>query len=213
MTMDDNENKDETNQKLNKYCSFNKNELYPLGRERVRILRPCEYKTLYNAIPKKDYKTSLNALLLTGMRYVELQRFQEHTKWFDGAFIHLPEEAVLKHERRQLERDVRLNPLGRNVVSYFIDMDMKLPCWQTWRDNLNRWAKNAGLSIDKSHPFSVKTTRKTWESWLLATYPERITEITLSQGHTSITSIKHYLNISFTDQDKSEMQEYVSGWL
>src|SRR4030042_4736373 len=79
-----------------KSFSIDKNKWYPLGRERTRILRPCEYKILYNAVPKKEFKTSLNALLLTGMRYIEMQRFQKHPEWFDDMFIHLPEEAVLK---------------------------------------------------------------------------------------------------------------------
>ncbi|MBN1861370.1 MAG: site-specific integrase [Candidatus Thermoplasmatota archaeon] len=196
-----------------KSFSFDKKMWYPLGREGTRILRPCEYKILYDAVPKKEYKTSLNALLLTGMRYVEMQRFQEHPQWFDGMFIHLPEEAVLKHERKQIERDIRLNPLGRTVISYFLDINLRLPSWQTWRDNLKRWSLKAGLNQSIDYPLSVKTTRKTWESWLLAVYPGRITEITLSQGHTTITSINHYLNIAFTEEDKRDMRDFVDGWI
>ena len=93
--------------------------MHPLVREKTRILRPWEHKQLYNAVPKKDFKTMLNALLLSGMRYVEMQRFQKNPEWFDGEFIHLPEEAILKHERKQVERDVILNPLGKNVYSTF----------------------------------------------------------------------------------------------
>jgi hypothetical protein len=39
------------------------------------------------------------------MRFVELQRFQKNSQWFDGEFIHLPEEVVLKQERKQ-SRDI-----------------------------------------------------------------------------------------------------------
>jgi len=112
--------------------------------------------------------------------------------------------------RMQQERDIRLNPLGKNVISYFIDLETPLPVGQTWKDNLRRWSRNCGLDPIN---INVKTTRKTMESWLLAVYPTRITEITLSQGHTSITSIKHYLNIGFTDADKRDMLEYVEGWI
>lgn len=194
--------------------------MYPLIREKTRILRPCEYKVLYDTIPKKDYKTALNALLLSGMRYIEMQRFQQNPKWFDGDFIHLPAEAQKKIKkvsksgrkpRTQQPRDVKLNPLGKNVILYFIDIKMRLPGWQSWKDNLRRWGEKAGLSDPKR--INVKTTRKTWESWLLATYPERITEITLSQGHDAITSIKHYINIAFTNDDKRDMEEFVGGWI
>jgi hypothetical protein len=43
-------------------------------------------------------------------------------------------------------------------------------------------------------------------------YPERRLEIVLNQGHTDATSIKHYLNMPFTNEDKVAMGEYVSGW-
>ena len=65
--------------------------MHALIREKTRILRPCEYKQLCNAVPKKDFKTMLNALLLSGMRYVEMQRFQRNPEWFDGEFNgHIP---------------------------------------------------------------------------------------------------------------------------
>jgi len=204
--------------------SFNKNKV-PLIRESTRILRPMEYKLIYNSIPRKDYKTLLNALLLTGMRYIELQRFQSNPEWFDGDFIHLPVEAQRKvtkvrkkrkdgkerASRRHKARVVILNSLGKNVISYFIDINTPLPGYQSWKDDLRRWAKNAGLDPQK---INVKTTRKTWCSWLLATYgTNRLTEITLSMGHDSITSIKHYLSVGFTDDDKSQIKEYTEGWI
>jgi len=34
---------------------------------------------------------------------------------------------------------------------------------------------------------SAKTFRKTWESWLLFSYPDKAMEIALSQGHTELT--------------------------
>ena len=184
--------------------------MHALIREKTRILRPCEYKKLHNAVPKKDYKTMLNALLHSGMRYVEMQRFQKNPEWFDGEFIHLPQEAIYKQKRKQAERDIILNPLGKNVISYFVDIKTKLPCWQTWKENLRRWALMGGIN---PVGIGVKTTRKTWESWLLACYPNRITEITLSQGHTTVTSIKHYLNVAFTREDKRDMKDYIEGWI
>jgi len=49
------------------------NRLHLLIKEKTRILRPWEYKQLCEVVPKKDFKTMLNALLFTGMRYVEMQ--------------------------------------------------------------------------------------------------------------------------------------------
>jgi integrase len=58
----------------------------------------------------------------------------------------------------------------------------------------------------------AKTFRKTWESWLLITYPHRSLEIALSQGHTQLTQLNYYANLPFTDQDKEDMKEFVMGW-
>ncbi|GAH15823.1 unnamed protein product, partial [marine sediment metagenome] len=57
-----------------------------------------------------------------------------------------------------------------------------------------------------------KTTRKTWESWLMFFYPQRAMEIALSQGHTTVTSLQHYLGMPFTEVDRVEMAQFVEGW-
>lgn len=176
----------------------------------VRVLRPSECKDVIAVIPKRYHSTMFKALLYSGGRYVEMQRLQRHPEWFDGNFVLLPEMAMRKAKRKQKERWIRLNPLGREIVSNFLELDRKLPTWNTWDRNLTRWAIKAGLDPDN---FSVKTTRKTWESWLVFYYPERLTEILLSQGHNIVTSIRHYLGLPFTEQDKQEMKEFVEGWI
>lgn len=175
----------------------------------TRVLRPQEAKQLINAIPKREHEIQFKALLLTGARYVEMQRFQEHQEWFDGKFIHLPATAIKKAKRKQRERWIRLNPLGREVVRSFLETS-KLPTKQAWNQNLKRWAKLAGLGPEG---LSAKTTRKTWESWLVFYYPDKLANIVLSQGHTTLTSIQFYLNMPFTDEDKEEMKEFVEGWI
>ena len=182
----------------------------PLIKQNTRIFRPSEYKLVVGAIPKQDHRTMVNALLLTGMRYVEMQRFQSNPQWFDGEFIHLPDYAQKKHKRKQKSRVIILNSLGKQIIPYFLQLDKKLPCSETWKTNLRRWTINTGLSPDS---VGVKTTRKTWESWLLSKYPTRVMEITLSQGHTSITSIQHYMGVGFNDIDKLQMDEYIGGWI
>ena len=54
--------------------------------------------------------------------------------------------------------------------------------------------------------------RKTYESWLISSYPERKEEVFLSQGHNSLTALRHYVNLPFTESDRMEMKEYVDGW-
>jgi hypothetical protein len=42
-------------------------------------------------------------------------------------------------------------------------------------------------------------------------YPERTAEIFLSQGHTTMTSLHHYLNMPFLQSDKEQMLEWTGG--
>lgn len=183
--------------------------LTPILKGGVRILRPCEYELLRRGAEKLANQVRLDALLLTGLRYVEAQRLREHPEWFDGKFIHLPEYAQLKAKRRQRERWVRLNPQGQQILPFFFK-GPPLPSWKAWSEALRRWAARANLDPAGLGP---KTTRKTWESWLVAAYPERITEIFLSQGHTELTSLKHYLNLPFTEVDRLEMRKWTLGWI
>lgn len=181
----------------------------PIIRTGVRILRPNEYEALLQAVTKKHHRTMLQTLLYTGMRYIELKRFQEYPNWFTSEFIHLPKIADRKVHRTQPERWVRLNQQGRIVVEYFLQLKDELPAYQNWRDNMRRWAKNARLDMTG---MSVKTTRKTWESWLMFCYPGYMADVTLSQGHDTVTSIQHYLNMPFTEVDHIMMKNYTEGW-
>jgi len=181
----------------------------PIIKNGTRILRPKEFRALLNGCQKMDYKIILQTMLYTGMRYVEMQRFQVHREWFDGDFVHLPKEACLKKARTQQERWVRLNNQGKMIVQFFQNINTHVPTTQSWGMNLKSWAEKVGLSPEG---LSVKTTRKTWESWLLFFYPEYIAMITLSQGHTQIISLQHYLNIPFTEADRVEIKSFVEGW-
>jgi len=181
------------------------------GRE-TRIFRPREIEQLLKyGIPKIEHKTMFRALLYTGMRYVEMQRFQRYPGWFDGEFIHLPAfRASRKVKRKQPDRWVRLNNQGRQVIEYFNELGRNLPGYKGWNMNLETWCKRA--EIDSSG-VSAKSTRKTWESWLLFMYPTRVLDIVNSQGHTTTVSIQHYCNMPFTEEDKVGIQRYVEGWI
>jgi len=176
----------------------------------VRVLRPAEYEKLLHGCTKQHHRTMLQTLLYTGMRYVELQRFQKYPSWFTGQFVHLPHLlAEKKVKRTQPERWARLNPQGKMIVEYFLQLKEELPAYQNWRDNMRRWAEAGGIS---AKGMGCKTLRKTWESWLMFYYPGFMADITLSQGHDTVTSIQHYLNMPFTEVDHLEMKNYVEGW-
>lgn len=179
--------------------------MQPIIKEKVRILRPVEYTQFLQAVPHSK-QVLLNGLLLTGMRYVEAVALQANPQWIEGTFI---KTVSNKAATRFKERWVHLSSTGQLLVPLFANSADKLPTRQTWDENLKRWAVAAG--VDPAGICS-KTTRKTWESWLVFTYPERQTEIGQSQGHDSLTQARHYLNMPFTAQDKADMRKYVEGW-
>jgi integrase len=175
----------------------------PIIKNNVLILRPYEYKKIRNSV-KRDRQILLDTLLLTGMRYIELERLYANPSWFDGSFIHLPEFAQGKVKRKQKERWIRLSIMGKTMLPQFFELNF-IP---------DRIAFDKWLSYNfKEYPMiCAKTFRKTWESWLLITYPHRSLEIALSQGHTQLTQLNYYANLPFTDQDKEDMKEFVMGW-
>jgi len=61
---------------------------HPIIKGTVRILRPSEYEKLRESAEILDKQTRLDALLLTGVRYVQAERLQEHPDWVDGRFVH-----------------------------------------------------------------------------------------------------------------------------
>lgn len=182
-------------------------------KEGVRILRPSEFAQLregsrQNTRSPLTNSAQIDACLYTGMRYVELQRLHENPTWFmPTGFVALPKEAILKSLRHQKERWVRLNPKGVDAVKSFLGV-RQLPSYEGWTKNLRRWAESNGLTPGGLGP---KTLRKTWESWLVYYYPERMVNIFQNQGHTAITSIAHYLNMPFLPEDREAMRPYVEG--
>ena len=180
----------------------------PIIKSGVRILRPGEYELLRDGAENVQNQTRLDALLLTGLRYVEAQRLQENPDWVDKRFIHLPEGAQRKALRQQRERWIRLSTRGAAILPYFFKTK-RLPTWSGWTDDLKRWAGKSQFDLVGLGP---KTTRKSWESWLVSSYPERFPEIVVSQGHTTFVAVNHYLGLPFDRRDKEDMQEWVGGW-
>lgn len=177
---------------------------------KTRILRPYEFGLLREGAKRTENKTLLDACLLLGARYQECQRIQDSPHWFDGNFVHLPSEAQQKVKRKQVERWIRLSSMGKAILPYFFENKKRLPSIQAWDYSLIEWGKKGGLD---TAGISARTLRKTYESWLIFYYPEATNLIYLSQGHTTLTSLQHYINLPFLDEDRKDMKRWVEGWL
>lgn len=169
----------------------------------TRILRPSEYREI-KKLAKMDKEFLMDCLLLTGLRYEEIFRLRQNPNWFDGNFIHLPEWAQKKAKRKQLERWIKLSIMGKATLPQLFDIAVPP------RSTFDKWLEYNFMLVEG---LSAKTFRKTWESWLLFSYPDRAIEIALSQGHSELTQLRHYANLPFLDKDREEMREFVVGWV
>jgi len=185
--------------------------MQPILKGGVRILRPSEYELLRSAIPKLYLQVILDTALFTGMRWVELQRFQRHPEWYSAdGYIYLPKEASRKKKRIMKDRYVYLSARGKTAVDFFLRLKKRVPSRRAWNENLKRWAEKAEINPEG---LCAKTTRKTWESWLMTAYPDRAVLIAMNQGHTELVSMEHYLNLPFSRDDIEKIKEYTYGWM
>ena len=172
----------------------------------VRVFRPCEVRALVSAIPKNEYKDKFEALLYTAGRYKELQWLYDNPKRFHSDSIHIRNAKAMSKEAY---RYVHLNMQGQRAIENFLRSKTNLPTNQSWNENLKRWCELAGI---KPYHACAKSTRKTFESWLIITYPHRTLEILASVGHSESTALKHYLTFPFSKDDKQDMLFYIEGW-
>jgi len=176
----------------------------------IRILTPKEYEALREAISKESHRITFDILLITGLRYAELLRLYDNPGWYNEKknLIHLPTEAQKKAKRRQLERTIYpLPPMFSYLVKIFLE-SRRPPAETTWNKDLQRWAIKAGLN-----PFgmSVKTTRKTIESWCIASGLME-SAVCLRQGHDSLTSMRHYQGLAFTEEERWNIKRKLTDW-
>ena len=178
----------------------------------IRILTPQEYDMLRDGAMEQHHQIMLDTALFTGMRYVELKRFQRHPEWFNKQrrTIYLPPEAQQKKKRKFKDRYVYLSNMGMYAVQLFLSLKERLPSIQAWDENLRRWAEKSGLNPEG---ISAKTCRKTWESWLVVSYPDKIPLICMNQGHSELTAMAHYQQLPFTKEEKEEIKARTSGWM
>ena len=176
----------------------------------VRILRPNEVTKLLSAIPKEDNKAKFEVMLYTGARYSEIKALFDHPRWFNGVSIDMPNTKYLvkKHIK---SRNIRLNPQGQRAINqYLYRCKHGMPHYSNWFKDLHRWCDIALLDSDG---IGIKTTRKTWESWLVKHYESKTLHILSSMGHTQATALQHYLNLGFSTEDINQMKIFVDGWV
>ncbi len=183
-----------------------------VDKKSIRVLRPVEYKAIWEASSKYKHQVILDCLLLTSGRITELKEMEYNRQWFDfdGHNIHIMEHKVKRLERGVRDRYIHLSIKGVEVVRNFINNKYLIPSYSVMQRNLRRWAGKA--NVDTSY-LSAKVFRKTYESWLIFYYPEKSISILQSTGHTERVAMDHYLNLPFTEGDKIAMKEYVEGWM
>ena len=176
----------------------------------IRILTPSEYHRLRGAIPKDIHKTVLDVLLITGMRYIEMIRLYENPVWYNERrnIVHLPEEAQLKHKRRQLKRTIHPLPSMFHYTMKEFFSGRQPPVESNWNRGLRKWAEAAGIN---PYGVSAKTTRKTIESWQIAAGVLEST-VCLRAGHDSLTSMRHYQGLCFSDEELRDIKKQLSDW-
>ena len=176
----------------------------------IKVLTVDEYIKLKSAIPKDDYKIILDVLMITGIRYIELCRLYENHEWYNERrnLIHLPAEAQRKHERRQAERTITNLPSMFNLMMKMFFTGKKPPVESSWNRDLQRWSVKAGTS---PYGISCKTSRKTLESWMIASGVLEST-VCLRQGHTTLVSMQHYQNLAFSEDELRDIRNQLIGW-
>ena len=186
----------------------------------ARVLFPTDDIKLHEHMPIY-YQIICDASLLSGMRPIELSRFQP--SWYRGSrrVIVLPKGACLKDKCEYKERTITLSLAGCDAFDRLVSEKIKfkgkeIPAYEmipkrvAFRDALIRYAKLAGIGTEGITP---KMFRKTLVSWLIACYPEKSMYIQASMGHTSDTIVNNYLGLGFPRVEIDLMRNvYLNEW-
>ena len=183
-----------------------------------RVLTPEEAYQTRAVIEKPSARALYDLMLYTGLRLAEVKQLAENP----GIFDHERRTITIKSGKAkasQISRNVCLSDKGLLAVEEYLKTPSVPKSPSVWQNNLIRWAQRARLTTlpgqeQSSNPtgITVRTSRKTWESWLLADYPDKVINIVLSQGHTETTALRHYFNISWTQAEREAIKEQVKGW-
>lgn len=183
-----------------------------------RVFTPHEVQAIRGVISKPSRLSLFNLLLYTGMRLSEVKQLADNPAIFDQE-----RKTILivsgKEKATQKDRNVILNEKGVKAVSEFLKTPVYPQSPFAWQKNLIRWCRAAHLAElpnpdHDTNPYgvTVRSTRKTWESWLMTCHEDKAVRIALSQGHKESTQIGHYLNLLFTDEEYHQICHEVSDW-
>ncbi len=183
-----------------------------------RVLTPEEAYQTRAVIEKPSARALYDLMLYTGLRLAEVKQLAENPGIFDQERRTITIKSG-KAKASQISRNVCLSDKGLLAVEEYLKTPSVPKSPSAWQNNLIRWAQRARLTTlpgqeQSSNPtgITVRTSRKTWESWLLAAYPDKVINIVLSQGHTETTALRHYFNISWTQAEREAIKEQVKGW-
>ena len=194
-------------------------QMKPIVKQRTRILTPYEYKAIRVQL-NREHRLLFDGLIFSGMSGTAFEMFMKNLDWFDSRrqCISLPSSAILKAKTKFRERDVLLSDMGVRAVEdlcYAINRDgLESFSRQAWGQDLKRAATKADIPLIGIAP---KMTRKTCVSWLVSalSHSERGNTsllIAASMGHDLQTMMHHYLSISFSAQERTEIETFTRGW-
>lgn len=174
----------------------------------TKVLTVEEYDTFIQSIPEKK-RVIFEINVITGLRYVELQRLHDNPDWYSKSRnqIILPAEAQKKVKQKLVKRTIDKLPSTFPYIFKDFTEGTRPPENSSWNRDLERWSMWAGIK-PKIGP---KTPRKTIESWMLKTGIPEI-EIFGRQGHDPITSMRHYQALSFTDYEMRDIKKRLLEW-
>jgi len=174
----------------------------------TKVLTAEEYDKFLKAMPGK-FMPIFEVNVITGLRYVELQRLHETPEWYNSNRnqIILPQEAQQKVKQKLPKRTIDKLPSSFHYIFKAFLEGRKPPNKSTWNKDLARWSEKAGIDPK----VSPKTPRKTIESWMLKAGITEI-EIYSRQGHDPITSLRHYQSLSFTDYELRDIEKRLTEW-
>lgn len=195
----------------------------PIVVQNTRILTPSEYAWLRRYLPTELHREFLDGLLVTGMRATEWEAFvRDDFDWYDQPrrSIVVPEYAVKKVKVKVKRRNIMLSDAGILAIDKLIRRQdaipknaplLHMPLRASWGVTLRRAAYKG--RIPDPDTIVPKSTRKTWESWLILTHPNNSLQITMSMGHDDRTAMRHYLGLGWSVQELIEAKEYTRGFI
>jgi integrase len=199
----------------------------------TRILTPTEYEKMRAAMIRPDvqpvldaalesgdiihankirrYQIICDALLLTGMRYVEFADLER--SWYSGPrrVIQIPKSDKRgKKKCLYTERTVMLSLPGCDAVERYLNSGLRAPHRVSMYEALHNYARWSGIGETGITP---KMFRKTFISWAMAAFPEMAEYIGATVGHSAEVMRRHYLVTGFPSEELRKIREvYMLEW-